>query len=66
MYDRTLPVTSVLVCAKAIAVGKQVAIEHPNKKIQNVENNGLVEKTKPMLLSDRPTRFAHNIDLGWI
>ena len=65
-YDRTLPVTSVLVCAKAIAVGKQVAIEHPNKKIQNVENNGLVEKNKPMLLSDSPIRFAHNIDLGWI
>ena len=66
MYDRTLPVTSVLVCAKAIAVGKQVAIEHPNKKIQNVENNGFVEKNKPMLLNDRPIRFAHNIDLGWI
>ena len=62
----TVPVTSVLVCAKAIAVGKQVAIEHPNKKIQNVENNGLVEKNKPMLLSDRPIRFAHSIHLGWI
>ena len=58
--------TSVLVCAKAIAVGKQVAIEHPNKNIQKVDNSGLVERNKPMLLSDKPTKFAHNIDLGWI
>ena len=52
--------TSVLVCAKAIAVGKQVAIEHPNKKIHKVDNNGFVEKNKPTLLSDRPVKFAHN------
>ena len=48
--------TSVLVWAKAIAVGKQVAIEHPNKNIHKVDNNGFVEKNKPTLLSDRPVK----------